>query len=90
MEKLRELRRKRKEKKKLEKMLKGDVDKLKDKIEKMKESKASKVSITDPECRFMRLKGFEFCKTCPIRKECVKNKKDAKVVKCLLPEKMRG
>ena len=49
------MRRKRKEK--LEKMLKGDVDKLKEKIEKMKESKASKVSITDPECRFMRLKG---------------------------------
>lgn len=59
MEKLRELRRKRKEK--LEKILKEDPDKLKDKIEKMKESKASKVSITDPECRFMRLKGFEFC-----------------------------
>lgn len=57
MEKLRELRRKRKAK--LEKMLKED--KLKDKIEKMKESKASKVSITDPECWFMRLKGFELC-----------------------------
>jgi len=58
MEKLKELRRKRK----LEKMLKEDgVDKLEDKIEKMKESKASKVSITDPECRFMRLKGFELC-----------------------------
>ncbi len=27
----------------------------------MKENKASKVSITDPKCRFMRLKGFEFC-----------------------------
>ena len=27
----------------------------------MQESKASKVSITDPECRFMRLKGFELC-----------------------------
>ncbi|MBO8182859.1 MAG: transposase [Archaeoglobus sp.] len=59
MEKLRELRRKRKGR--LEKMFKGDVDKLEEKIEKMKGSKASKVSITDSECRFMRLKGFEFC-----------------------------
>jgi len=49
----------RKRKAKLEKMLKED--KLKDKIEKMKESKASKVSITDPECRFMRSRGLNLC-----------------------------
>ena len=31
----------------------------------------------------------ENCKACPIRKECVKNKKGVKVVKCFLPEKIR-
>ena len=59
MEKLRELRRKRKGK--LEKMLKEDIDKLEDKIEKMKGNKASKISTTDPECRFMRSGGLNLC-----------------------------
>jgi len=59
MEKLRELRRKRKAK--LERILKGDLDELEDKIEKMKGNKASKISITDPECRFMRSRGLDLC-----------------------------
>ena len=63
MEKLKELKKKRKENKedKIRRIVEKEGVKFESRVEKMKESKASKVSITDPECRFMRSRGLNLC-----------------------------